>query len=93
MLTANLLLAQSTGQSRDSVSLELQQQSIDAMRRVLDCGECWFKVHAAENLLGLNYMDGVKETFLAEYELHGGEPECRIGIWRVLAHAVSDKRE
>ncbi|NLF08030.1 MAG: sodium/solute symporter [Pirellulaceae bacterium] len=51
------------------------------------------EVHAAEYLLALDYPQGVKEAFLEEEKLHGGEPRYRIGIWRVLARAAYDPVE
>lgn len=75
------------------VSPELRQRSIDVIRGVLKGQERWVKVHAAEYLLALDYVDGVKEAFLAEEKLHGADPEYRIGIWRVLARTANSEEE
>ena len=56
-----------------------------AIRQVLDRESRFVKVHAAEYLLWLGYTQGVKEAFHKELQSHGGEPQYRIGIWRVLA--------
>ena len=72
---------------------ELRGQAIDALRQVFDREQRWVKVHAAEYLLALDYPEGVKAAFTRELDLHGSEPEYRIGIWRVLARAANNERE
>lgn len=44
----------------------------------------WIKVHAAEFLLAVNLPEGVVDEFREELARHAGEPQYRIGIWRVL---------
>jgi len=75
------------------VAPELREQAIKAMRQVFEQEHEFVKVHAAEYLLALDYADGIKETFAKEQELHGTEPSYCIGIWRVLARAVSNEQE
>jgi solute:Na+ symporter, SSS family len=70
------------------VTPELRQRSIDAIRQTFDRQQKWVKVHAAESLLALDYSEGVKGAFVKELELHGDDPQYRIGIWRVLARAA-----
>jgi SSS family solute:Na+ symporter len=67
------------------LATELRDASLAAMRHLLAEGQRWGKVHAAEYLLSLDYREGVREAFGAECARHGGEPQYRIGIWRVLA--------
>ena len=64
---------------------QLRDRSVAAIRQVLDREQRFIKVHAAEYLLWLGYAQGVEETFRQELQAHGGEPQYRIGIWRVLA--------
>ena len=75
------------------VTPELRQRAIGIVGEVLKHEHLWVKVHAAEYLLWLGFPDGVKETFTKELELHGGKPQYRIGIWRVLGRAAQNERE
>ena len=74
---------------------EQRDQAVETMRRGLEQQERWVKVHAAEYLLALDYPQGVLEEFQEELRKHGGEPNYRIGIWRVLARGTMQgkKRE
>ncbi|MDD4890856.1 MAG: hypothetical protein PHU85_13125, partial [Phycisphaerae bacterium] len=92
VLAAGRLDAQTTAPPT-SVTPAIRQRSIDAMRQTLDQEQRWIKVHAAEYLLELDYRDGVREVFLKELDLHGDEPEYRIGIWRVLARAAVAEKD
>lgn len=71
----------------------LRDRSIATLREVVDHGQRWVKVHAAEFLLALDYPDGVQATFTRELDLHGTEPEYRVGIWRVLARAAMNETQ
>ena len=64
---------------------ELRDRSVAAIRQVFDREHRFVKVHAAEYLLWLGYAQGVEKAFQQELQAHGGEPQYRIGIWRVLA--------
>jgi solute:Na+ symporter, SSS family len=75
------------------VTPSLRERSVSAIRQVFDREQQWVKVHAAEYLISLDYLEGVKEAFVKELDIHGGEPQYRIGIWRVLAQAASSERE
>lgn len=77
----------------EQVTSELRDRAVQTLREVLEKEERWVKVHAAEFLLALDYPQGVRETFEKELERAGNEPEYRIGIWRVLARAASNKAE
>ena len=93
-LAALLLTGQSVAVAAGpAVTPDLREQAVRTLRDVLDSEERWVKVHAAEFLLELDYPDGIKQTFLEQLELHGEEPEYRIGIWRVLAKASYDPKE
>lgn len=64
-----------------------------ALQGNMDTQQEWIKVHAAEFLLWSGYPQGVKVVFLKEEELYGGKSPYRIGIWRVLAQAETDREE
>jgi len=70
----------------------LRQRCVATLRETLRKEPRWVKVHAAEDLLSLDYAQGVRDTFLAEQEAHGNEPQYRIGIWRVLARGTADDK-
>ena len=72
---------------------ELRERSVGVIRQALDREAKWIKIHAAEYLLALDYTDGVKAALTKEGELHGDEPNYRIGIWRVLARTSHSERE
>jgi len=72
-----------------TVTPEVRDRAVQALRRTLVEEERWVKVHAAEFLLALDYPDDVQETFEEELARSGEEPEYRIGIWRVLARAAA----
>mgnify|MGYP000625105233 CR=1 FL=1 len=59
----------------------------------LENNKGWEKVHAAEELLSLGYMAGVKETFTKELGQYVDTPQYRIGIWRVLARGAATDSE
>lgn len=63
----------------------IRSESLHTLERVLDDTLKWEKVHAAEFLISLQYIDKVQTAFLKEQARHGQEPVYRIGIWRVLA--------
>ena len=63
----------------------LRQKALLVLRTAMDREARWVKVHAAEALLPVADADAVARTFERELASKGGEPEYRIGIWRVLA--------
>jgi len=75
------------------VDASLRERAVSKIRRVLEQEQKFVKVHAAEFLLALDYVEGVQQVFLKELELHGTEPQYRIGIWRVLARAAAREEE
>jgi SSS family solute:Na+ symporter len=75
------------------VTPELRERSAGILRQVFEGEQRWLKVHAAEYLLALDHPEGVKEAFTKELQDHGGEPQYRIGIWRVLARAAYNEKE
>jgi len=75
------------------VSKELREQSVAKLQRVLDEGERWVKVHAAEYLILLEYRQMVKEEFNEELKRYRNEPKYRIGIWRVMSRYAVDEEE
>lgn len=77
----------------EEVSEDVRQESLNVLRDVLYHQKEWVKVHAAEFLLWSGYPEEVKEIYLAEEKAHGGQPQYRIGIWRVLAQAADDQEE
>lgn len=93
VFAAILALATTACAAGNPVSGELRAQCIEVLRDGLASGATWEKVHAAEALLDLDYRAGVYEAFKAELETRGGEPEYRIGIWRVLAQAAPTTEE
>ena len=66
----------------------LRQKALHVLRTAMEAEERWIKVHAAEALLSLGYPRGAARTFETELASKGGEPQYRIGIWRVLAQAA-----
>jgi hypothetical protein len=80
-------------QSPDTASEALRTQAVGVLRTTLADEEKWIKVHAAEALLSLGYPQGVTQRFEIELASKGGEPEYRIGIWRVLAQAAPGDRQ
>ena len=92
-LCASLCQVACAADGATTVTAELREQAVRTMRDVLEREDRWVKVHAAEFLLALEYPDAVEETFVKELELHGTEPEYRIGIWRVLSKATYDPKE
>ena len=77
-------------QTEEIVSKDLHERCLVELRGVLDKGEEFVKVHAAESLLWTGYPEGVREAFLSEPQTI---PKYRIGVWRVLAQAAVDKQE
>lgn len=74
------------------LSPELENESIQVLRTVMQTQQQWVKVHAAEFLIWTGNKEGVEQAFLKELELFHEKPQYRIGIWRVLAQ-VSDSAE
>ena len=72
--------------------VDLQEEAVSVLRKVLHKQQQWVKVHAAEFLIWTGNERGVKQAFLKELELFHQKPQYRIGIWRVLAQ-VSDGAE
>src|SRR5947207_1112832 len=67
----------------------LRQKAVHVLRTAMKSEARWIKVHAAEALLsGGEPQDVVAQTFVIELASKGGEPQYRIGIWRVLAQAA-----
>ena len=79
--------------STERITPELRDEALRVLRETLDRETLWIKVHAAEYLLALDHPEGVKEAFTKELQDHGGEPQYRIGIWRVLARAAYNEKE
>ena len=76
-----------------AVDEHLRTQAVQVLRTTLGNEQRWVKVHAAEALLSSGQPDGVARAFESELIAHGGEPEYRIGIWRVLAQAARTDRQ
>lgn len=70
------------------VDSALRDKAVLTLRTALAEEQKWVKVHAAEVLLSLDYPQGVEQLFTHELEVHGGVPQYRIGIWRVLSRAA-----
>src|SRR5262249_26880021 len=70
------------------------ERALETLRTALRTQPKWAKVHAAEFLLGLGFPQGVAKEFEKELGNYGGEPQYRVGIWRVLARSAdgSDPR-
>lgn len=81
------------GASPSAVDERLRAQAVRVLRTALDEEERWIKVHAAEALLSLDDPEGVARTFEIELASKGGEPQYRIGIWRVLAQAARSDQQ
>src|SRR5262245_16016600 len=64
---------------------ERREKAVQVLREVLQKGQEWERVHAAEALLWNGYAESVKEVFQPDSESAG--PPYRIGIWRVLARS------
>ena len=71
----------------------LRPQALRVLRTAMESEQRWIKVHAAEALLSLNEPRDVARTFEIELAANGGEPQYRIGIWRVLAQAARSDRQ
>ena len=56
-------------QTEEIVSKDLHERCLVELRGVLDKGEEFVKVHAAESLLWTGYPEGVREAFLSEPQL------------------------
>jgi len=70
-----------------------QARAMASLRAALSAEARWTKVHAAEALIGAGERDAVARAFERELDAHGGEPQYRIGIWRVLAQTASGDRD
>ncbi len=66
------------------ISDELRNQAEGILETVLNNGQTWEKVHAAEFLIELGDTSKVLDVFMSELDKSGHIPEYRIGIWRVL---------
>ncbi|MDR1096702.1 MAG: hypothetical protein LBL57_01070 [Tannerella sp.] len=62
----------------------LKDRAVAELRHVLNTGQGWEKVHAAEFLLESGYKENVYSVFYSEWNKNGHVPQYRIGIWRVL---------
>ncbi|MBI3399841.1 MAG: hypothetical protein HY048_00350 [Acidobacteria bacterium] len=71
----------------------LQSRALGVLREALEKEQSWTKVHAAEALLSVGHPEGVMSTFERELTSKGGEPQYRIGIWRVLAQAATTEHD
>ncbi|MBX2925081.1 MAG: HEAT repeat domain-containing protein [Chitinophagaceae bacterium] len=71
-------------QTKDQ-SVELKEEAVNTLRKVLHEQQEWVKVHAAEFLIWTGNDQDVKSVFLKELEQYAGKPQYRIGIWRVLS--------
>jgi hypothetical protein len=71
----------------------LRQKALHALREAMNSQERWIKVHAAEALLAGGEPQDVARTFDSELAAKGGEPQYRIGIWRVLAQAARSREQ
>ncbi len=67
----------------------LRTQAIEQLRNALWEQPKFIKLHAAESLLELGYGEDVLSVFEKELKQFGGQPEHRVGIWRVLARAAT----
>jgi SSS family solute:Na+ symporter len=72
---------------------ELKNQAEDVLETVLNDGQAWEKVHAAEFLIKLGHSEKVLDVFLSESSKNGDVPEYRIGIWRVLYQCAKDEEK
>lgn len=85
-------LGQAPAAAPRGASESLRRHALQILRATLDTEEGWVKVHAAEALLSVGAPDEVTRAFERELASRGGEPEYRIGIWRVLAQAARGDR-
>ncbi|HRO46522.1 hypothetical protein [Agriterribacter sp.] len=67
------------------VSDSLKNESVQALRKVMQTQQEWVKVHAAEFLIWSGNPGGVKEIYEEELQKFNDKSPYRIGIWRVLA--------
>lgn len=86
-IVAALLLAGSPAPVDPAVAAK----ALALVQRALETEQRWTKVHAAEALLAIGRRGDVARAFERELAQHGGEPEYRIGIWRVLAQAADGR--
>lgn len=93
LLFATHASAQPETRSGNAVNEQLRLRAVEVLRDTLANEEQWVKVHAAEQLLSLRYVDGVVEAFQSELERHVDEPQYRIGIWRVLARGAAGPQD
>lgn len=66
-------------------SVDLKEEAVNTLRKILHEQQEWVKVHAAEFLIWSGHPGSVKEAYLEESERFHEKPQYRIGIWRVLA--------
>jgi len=65
--------------------VDLKEEAVNILRKILNEQQEWVKVHAAEFLIWSGHPEGVKDAYLKELERFREKPQYRIGIWRVLA--------
>jgi len=65
--------------------IDLKEEAVNTLRKILHEQQEWVKVHAAEFLIWSGHSGAVKDVYLKELERFHERPQYRIGIWRVLA--------
>ncbi len=74
-------------------SSALREEALSKLRSTLNDTLKWEKVHAAEYLLELQYVDDIQSVFENEAVKYGDVPLYRVGIWRVLAQIPALARD
>lgn len=94
LLSVLILNFSCVNQNKCGISETLKQKAEQELNTVLEKGQKFVKVHAAEFLLWLEKdKQRVYNIFQKENEQFGSEPKYRIGIWRVLAQSANNENE
>ena len=86
VFTANSsLLANNDSELIQNITAEQRERSLGVLHEVLKNEDGWVKIKAADYLLSLDYVNGVKEVFEKKLDEIECEPEYKAGIWMILA--------
>ena len=92
VLTSTLSFSSCKNRSK-AIPDALKEKDLEILETVLNNGQLWEKVHAAEFLIDLGYAGKVSDVFLAELNQNGHLPQYRIGIWRVLYKCAENEEK
>ncbi|HEY8660208.1 MAG TPA: hypothetical protein VIL78_14345 [Hanamia sp.] len=67
-----------------------EKKALAQLNSILEHGQKFVKVHAAEYLIWTGHPEAPLKEFLNEEKIHPNEPKYRVVIWRVLVQAEKD---